>query len=150
EGVERVMVVVQGQADLLEVVKAFDAGGGFPYLLHGREEEPDQDGDDGNHHQQFDQRKTSAAGAQQERRSGPHGMTPEAKNEEKGLFGFVTTPEWVVKKKGKKSESLKAVQVGKTPRPPVGKSLALSRVMEINEGTDRSPYPATRHRRVFI
>jgi hypothetical protein len=49
------VVVVQAQADLLEVVAAFGASGGRPDLLDRGEQEPDEDGDDGNDDQQFDQ-----------------------------------------------------------------------------------------------
>ena len=55
------MVVVQGQADLLQVVDALGAAGGLARRLHGGQEQADQDGDDGDHHQQFDQRETGAA-----------------------------------------------------------------------------------------
>src|SRR5262249_47821079 len=43
-----VVVVVEGQADLLEVVGALDAGGGVADLLHCRQQKAHQDGDDGN------------------------------------------------------------------------------------------------------
>src|SRR5262249_19447065 len=58
----RVVVVVHGQADLLEVVGAAHAGGGLAHLLDGGDEEPDQNGDDRNHHQQLDQRERTPAG----------------------------------------------------------------------------------------
>src|SRR5262249_55085755 len=51
----RVVVVVHGQAELLEVVLALDAGGGLAHLLHRRQQEPDQDGNDGDYHQQLDE-----------------------------------------------------------------------------------------------
>ena len=54
---EAAVVVVQGQPQLLEVVAALQAGGGLADLLHGGEEQPDEDGDDGDHHQQLDQSK---------------------------------------------------------------------------------------------
>ena len=57
----RVVVVVQGQADLLEVVGALDAGGGLADLLHGGQQQADQDGDDGDDDQQLDQREAGAA-----------------------------------------------------------------------------------------
>jgi len=50
-----VMIVVQCQANLLEVVLALGAGSGFAHFLHRRNQEGDEDGDDGDHHQQFDQ-----------------------------------------------------------------------------------------------
>jgi hypothetical protein len=49
---------VDGQADLLEVVGALHAVGRLAHLLHGGQEQADQDGDDGNHHQQLDQGKS--------------------------------------------------------------------------------------------
>ena len=50
-------MVVAGQADLLEIVGALRAAGGLAHVLHGRQEQADQDGDDGDHHQQFDERE---------------------------------------------------------------------------------------------
>jgi hypothetical protein len=49
---------VQGQADLVEVVAALHASRGLADLLHGWQEQPDEDSDDGNYHQQLDQCKT--------------------------------------------------------------------------------------------
>ena len=57
---ERILGVVErvdGDADLLEVVAALQAGAGLADLLHGRQEESDEDGDDGDHHQKFDERE---------------------------------------------------------------------------------------------
>src|SRR5262249_32015484 len=42
-----VVVLVAGEADLLQVVGALAAGGGLPHFLHGRHQEADEDGDDG-------------------------------------------------------------------------------------------------------
>jgi hypothetical protein len=56
---------VQGQADLLQVVGAFHAVGGFADLLHRRQQEPHQDADDADHDEQLDQREPDTAG-------GPH------------------------------------------------------------------------------
>ncbi len=53
----RVVDIVDGQAELLQVVFAFDPRGSLAHLLHGRQQQPDQDGNDGDHHQQFDQRE---------------------------------------------------------------------------------------------
>jgi hypothetical protein len=44
-----------GQADLLEVVGTLHAGGRLADLLHGRQQQSDEDGDDGDHHQQLDE-----------------------------------------------------------------------------------------------
>ena len=57
------MVIVAGEADLLEVVGALDTGRGVADFLHGRQQHRDQDGDDGDDHQQFDQRGTPTAPA---------------------------------------------------------------------------------------
>src|SRR2546421_30440 len=54
------MVVVEGQADLLQVVLALGAGGRLAHLLDGGQEQADEDGDDGDHHQQLDQREPAA------------------------------------------------------------------------------------------
>ena len=58
----RVVVVVQGQAELLEVVGAVHAAGGLADLLHRRQQQADQDGDDRDHHQQLDQREAAPPG----------------------------------------------------------------------------------------
>src|SRR5262249_26194868 len=70
----RVVVVVAGEADLLEVVGALGAGGSGADLLDGGEQQADEDGDDGDHHQNLDQRE----------RRGPvpgsgrhHGLSPD-------------------------------------------------------------------------
>jgi len=51
--------VVQRQAELLEVVAALHAGGGFAHLLDRGQEQADEDGDDGDDHQQLDQREAT-------------------------------------------------------------------------------------------
>ena len=57
---EGVVIIVQRQADLLEVVRTAHAIGGLAHLLHGGEEQTNQDGDDGNHDQQFDEREAAS------------------------------------------------------------------------------------------
>jgi hypothetical protein len=52
------VVVVCGQAQLLQIVGALQAGGGLADLLDGGQEQADEDGDDGDHHQQLDQRES--------------------------------------------------------------------------------------------
>ena len=52
-------VVVDRQADLLQVVDALGAPGGLAGRLDGRQEQGNQDGDDGDDDQQLDQRETS-------------------------------------------------------------------------------------------
>src|SRR5262249_19744822 len=75
---ERVVVVVQGGADLLEVVDAGDAVGRLTGPLHGGQEEGDQDADEGEDGQQFHKRNGGAL----------HGSllarTPSAETELKG------------------------------------------------------------------
>ena len=56
----RRVVVVQCQADLLQVVRALHASGRFADLLHGGKQQADQDRDDGDDHEQFDEREARA------------------------------------------------------------------------------------------
>ena len=53
-------MVEQGQGELLEVVLALDARRRGPDLLHGGQEQADQDRDDGDDDQQLDQREPAA------------------------------------------------------------------------------------------
>ena len=53
-----VVVVVQRKSHLVEVVLTTCPVRRFSNLLHGGEEQRDQDTNNGDHHQQFDQRKT--------------------------------------------------------------------------------------------
>jgi hypothetical protein len=55
------VVVVHGQADLVQVVDALGAGGGVAHLLHRRQEQPQEDRDDGDDDQQLDQREGGPA-----------------------------------------------------------------------------------------
>src|SRR5262245_21920117 len=57
ECVVRRVVVVQAEADLLEIVGALHPVGGLPDLLNGREKQADQDRDDGDDDEEFDERK---------------------------------------------------------------------------------------------
>ena len=52
-----VVVVVAGEAKLLEVVAALHPRGGLADLLDRGQQQADEDGDDGDHHQQLDQRE---------------------------------------------------------------------------------------------
>ena len=54
-----IVAVVQGDADLLEVVGAGHAVGRLAHLLHGGNQQADQYGDDGDNHEQFNQRETT-------------------------------------------------------------------------------------------
>ena len=56
----RVVVMVGGQAELLEVVAALHTAGGLAGRLHRRQEQPNQDADDGDHDQQLDERKAAS------------------------------------------------------------------------------------------
>src|SRR5262249_27766770 len=54
------VIVVQGQADLLEVIPALGVDRRLASLLDRRQQQADQGADDGDHHQQLDQRKTQS------------------------------------------------------------------------------------------
>jgi hypothetical protein len=54
-----VVVVMDGQGDLLDLVLALGAGGGLADLLDGGQQQPDQDGDDGDDDEQLDQREAT-------------------------------------------------------------------------------------------
>jgi hypothetical protein len=51
------VVIVQCQANLLEVVTAAHSPCSFPGSLDGREKQSNQDANDGNHHQKLHQRE---------------------------------------------------------------------------------------------
>ena len=53
------MVVVDGQADLLEVVDALRPPGRLAGRLHGGQQQGDQDRDDRDHHQELDEREAA-------------------------------------------------------------------------------------------
>ena len=57
ERVESIVIVVQGQADLLEVVLTFNPVGCLSNALHSGKEKSHQDGDKSDHYEQFDERK---------------------------------------------------------------------------------------------
>jgi hypothetical protein len=48
---------VTRESDLFEVVGTLHARGGLAHLLHGRQQQADEDRNDRDHHQQLDQRK---------------------------------------------------------------------------------------------
>ncbi len=54
----RGFIAEEGQPDLLQIVRAGHAVGGFADFLHRGQEKANQDGDDGDNHEQFDQCKT--------------------------------------------------------------------------------------------
>src|SRR5262249_32530721 len=56
----RVVVRLEGYADLFEVVLALGVGGALAHLLDGGQEQADEHGDDGDHYQQLDQRERRA------------------------------------------------------------------------------------------
>jgi hypothetical protein len=53
-----IVVVVAGEGELFEVVLALHAVGRLAHLLHGGQQQPDEDGNNGDHDQQFDERET--------------------------------------------------------------------------------------------
>ena len=55
---------VHGDADLLEVIRALQAGRRVAHFLYGRHQQRDQDCDDGDDDEQFDQRETLAESQQ--------------------------------------------------------------------------------------
>ena len=55
-------VVCKSDADLADIVGAFQPVGCFPYLLDGRNQQTNQYGNDGDDNQQFDQRESAAHG----------------------------------------------------------------------------------------
>jgi hypothetical protein len=54
---------VDGEAKLPEVVAARGASGRFAGLLHGGEQQRDEDANDGDDDEQFDERERAAGGA---------------------------------------------------------------------------------------
>src|SRR5690606_17306471 len=58
-----VVVVVQGQANLLKIVAALHPPGGLAGLLHGGKEQGDQYADDGNHDKEFDESEAPTGSA---------------------------------------------------------------------------------------
>jgi hypothetical protein len=58
---KRIMVVVESQANLLEVVLALRPAGRFPSLLNRWQEQRNQDTDDRDDNQQFNQRKPTGS-----------------------------------------------------------------------------------------
>ena len=68
EGVGRVAVALDREADLLEVVLALGVRRGVPDLADGRQQQPDEDGDDGEDDEQFHERERTADSA--------HGHSP--------------------------------------------------------------------------
>jgi hypothetical protein len=54
----RVVVILQGEAQLLEIVVALRAAGSFARGLNGGQQQRYEYADDGDHHQQLHQRKT--------------------------------------------------------------------------------------------
>jgi hypothetical protein len=54
------MMMVEGQAHLLEIVLAGDTVGRLANLLHSGQQKPNQDADNGDHDQQLDKRERSS------------------------------------------------------------------------------------------
>ena len=59
QALKRVVIVLQRQANLLEMVAALHAAGGLAGGLHGGQQQRDQHADDGDHHQQLDKSETT-------------------------------------------------------------------------------------------
>jgi hypothetical protein len=55
-----IVMIVQGEADLPEIVGASQPARRFAHALHGRHQQAHQDRDDGDDHQQLDERKAGA------------------------------------------------------------------------------------------
>src|SRR5262249_2175031 len=53
-----VVVVVTGEADLLEIVGTLDAGGGLPHALNRWKQQADEHGNNSDHDQKLDKRET--------------------------------------------------------------------------------------------
>ena len=70
EGLVLVVIVLGGQADLLEVVRALGTSRRLAGGLDGGQEQRDQDGDDRDHHQQLDQREAAGSGLRSVRSHG--------------------------------------------------------------------------------
>jgi hypothetical protein len=60
QGLERIVVRLQPQANLLEVIAALHAAGCFAGGLHRRQQQGDEHTDDGDHHQQLHERKSGS------------------------------------------------------------------------------------------
>jgi hypothetical protein len=58
QGIERVVMLVQRQAHLLQIVLALRPPRGFASRLHRRQEQGDQHADNGDHDQQLHQRES--------------------------------------------------------------------------------------------
>src|SRR5262249_55960704 len=54
-----VVVVMEGQTNLLQVVLATEAVGRFAYFLDSRQKQSDENADNGDHHQKFDKREAN-------------------------------------------------------------------------------------------
>ncbi len=55
-----IVIVVQGQADLLQIIGASRTPRTFAGRLHGRQEQRNENADDGDHHKQLHERKTTS------------------------------------------------------------------------------------------
>jgi hypothetical protein len=51
---------VDGQSELLEIVRTLRSAGSFSRRLHGRQQQGDQNRDNGNNHEKLDQRETAS------------------------------------------------------------------------------------------
>src|SRR4051812_19525916 len=53
------MIILQSEADLLQMIAALHSSSGFAGRLNRRQQQRDEHADDGNHHQQLDESKTA-------------------------------------------------------------------------------------------
>jgi glyoxylase-like metal-dependent hydrolase (beta-lactamase superfamily II) len=66
---------VDRQRELLQVVLAAQPGGGLAHLLHGRQQQPDQDRDDRDHDEQLDEGERPAGGGREPPGAGSVGVS---------------------------------------------------------------------------
>jgi hypothetical protein len=59
-----IVIVMKGNAELLEIIAALGSPGRFPRRLHRGQQQRHEDADDGNYDQQFDKCKSTALKAQ--------------------------------------------------------------------------------------
>ena len=69
-------MVLKGQADLFEVVRAADYGRPPRHFLDGGQQQADQYGNDGDYHQQFDQRERGSLTTSQSTERRLHRVNP--------------------------------------------------------------------------
>ena len=90
-GVVDVMVIVAGESNLLEIVFALRAAGGFASLLDSRQQQRDKDRNDCDHDEKFDQRESTPSGGWGRNESATyktlHTIPPSNKENKETRFG---------------------------------------------------------------